>query len=184
MITSPAKTTAGSEAQLPARLDRASRRRLSIPPSTRGCARSSLLPSRPRKNEPNTARQDGEERIPEAGIRGASQQLELPSPAEGFDRLFLVRMDGKGGFTVEEWEFEKAGANPKTGQATKARCRRILTDTAGREKCAGDGWPGSGGSGAPVALRRVGHRGAKARKRHSQPATRARLWQPQRWQLF
>jgi predicted kinase len=52
------------------------------------------------------ARRSGDERIPEPGIRGASQQLELPSLKEGFDRLFFVRMDGQGGFAVEDWKDE------------------------------------------------------------------------------
>jgi hypothetical protein len=30
----------------------------------------------------------------------------LPSKAEGFDELWYVRMDGNGGFIVEEWNDE------------------------------------------------------------------------------
>jgi hypothetical protein len=33
-----------------------------------------------------------------AALRAASAKLELPSQDEGFDQLFLVRMDGKDGF--------------------------------------------------------------------------------------
>ena len=52
------------------------------------------------------ARRTRDECIPEAGICAASRQLELPSLAEGFDRLFFVRMDGQGGFCVEDWRHE------------------------------------------------------------------------------
>jgi hypothetical protein len=32
--------------------------------------------------------------------------LELPSLEEGFDKLYYVRVDGNGGFVVEEWKDE------------------------------------------------------------------------------
>ena len=46
------------------------------------------------------------ERIPEGGLRAACAKLELPARDEGFDELFFVKMDGKGGFTVEDWKDE------------------------------------------------------------------------------
>ena len=52
------------------------------------------------------AGREGDECIPEGGLRAASQQLALPSLAEGFDRLFFVRMDGRGSFAVEDWNHE------------------------------------------------------------------------------
>jgi hypothetical protein len=42
--------------------------------------------------------------VPEAGLTGASKRLELPSYSEGFDQLFSVRMDGQGGFAMEEFK--------------------------------------------------------------------------------
>ena len=44
------------------------------------------------------ARRNAAERVPGAGLRAASAKLEMPALDEGFDQLFLVRMDGKGGF--------------------------------------------------------------------------------------
>ena len=52
------------------------------------------------------ARRDPPERVPEAGLRAASKALQLPSKSEGFDQLFFVRMNGQGGFEVEEWKNE------------------------------------------------------------------------------
>ncbi len=42
------------------------------------------------------------ERIPEIAVRGAARRLELPSLAEGFDRLWYVRIED-GRFITEEW---------------------------------------------------------------------------------
>jgi ubiquinone/menaquinone biosynthesis C-methylase UbiE/predicted kinase len=50
------------------------------------------------------ARRDAPERVPEAGLRGASARLQPPSVSEGFDQLFSVRTNGQGGFAVEEME--------------------------------------------------------------------------------
>jgi len=46
-------------------------------------------------------------RTPVKGVLGISEQLERPSPTEGFDELWYVRMDGQGGFWVDQW-----GKNP------------------------------------------------------------------------
>jgi predicted kinase len=48
------------------------------------------------------ARRDAADRVPENGLTGASKRLEPPSHSEGFDQLLSVRMDGQGGFAVEE----------------------------------------------------------------------------------
>ena len=49
------------------------------------------------------AGRDGKARIPDKGIRGTRARLELPSPNEGFDALFYVRIAGEGEFTIEAW---------------------------------------------------------------------------------
>lgn len=52
--------------------------------------------------ERNRQRQ-GKGRIPDKGVSGVAARLELPTLGEGFDELWFVRMDGEGGFVVEEW---------------------------------------------------------------------------------
>jgi len=52
------------------------------------------------------ARRTPPERVPDAGLRSASATLQLPSRNEGFDQLSFVRMNGQGGFHVEEWKDE------------------------------------------------------------------------------
>lgn len=49
------------------------------------------------------AGREGKARIPDKGIRGTRARLELPSPSEGFDELFFVRITGPGEFTVDAW---------------------------------------------------------------------------------
>jgi len=49
---------------------------------------------------------EGRARIADKGVMGAAGRLELPALAEGFDELWYVRMDGMGGFCVEEWKNE------------------------------------------------------------------------------
>jgi predicted kinase len=46
------------------------------------------------------------DRVPQVAIYATSKRLELPSRAEGFDELFMVRMAEPNGFTVEEWKDE------------------------------------------------------------------------------
>lgn len=53
----------------------------------------------------NASRPQGR-RVPEKGIRGAHARLELPARDEGFDELYYVKFDGRGGFAVEEWRDE------------------------------------------------------------------------------
>ncbi len=48
----------------------------------------------------------GKERIPVPGIRRAYYRLQIPSPKEGFDKLYYVKIDPHGSFIVEEWRDE------------------------------------------------------------------------------
>ncbi len=41
--------------------------------------------------------------IPIAGVQAAYRKLQVPSLAEGFDKLFYVRIDPQGQFVVEAW---------------------------------------------------------------------------------
>jgi predicted kinase len=52
------------------------------------------------------ARRGSSEQVPEGGLRAASAKLELPDRDEGFDELFYVKMDGRGGFIIEDWKNE------------------------------------------------------------------------------
>jgi len=47
----------------------------------------------------------GKERIPDVGLKGTFNKLELPNYSERFDKLYYVTMD-KEGFKVEEWKNE------------------------------------------------------------------------------
>lgn len=49
------------------------------------------------------AMREGKECIPEVGLRGTYNKLELPEYSEGFDKLYHVAMTN-GGFTVKEWK--------------------------------------------------------------------------------
>ena len=46
----------------------------------------------------------GKQVVPAKAIFGTAGRLELPSLEEGFDKLYYVRVDGNGGFVVEEWQ--------------------------------------------------------------------------------
>lgn len=46
------------------------------------------------------------ERVPEKGIRGTFNKLQMPSLDEGFDRLFYVKINEASAFVVEEWADE------------------------------------------------------------------------------
>lgn len=48
----------------------------------------------------------GKERVPDVGILATAKKLERPEMAEGFDRLFVVRMREGGGFDIEDWNDE------------------------------------------------------------------------------
>ena len=49
---------------------------------------------------------EGKARIPDKGVTGMAGRLELQTIDEGFDELWYVRMDGNGGFIIEEWNDE------------------------------------------------------------------------------
>ncbi len=55
----------------------------------------------------NAQREKGA-RIPVPGIRATRAKLQLPSLAEGFDRLYYVRIVQEGKFEVEEWRSDEA----------------------------------------------------------------------------
>ena len=48
----------------------------------------------------------GPARIPDVGVLGTYNKLELPQRGEGFDALYYVRIDPSGKFQVEEWADE------------------------------------------------------------------------------
>jgi hypothetical protein len=60
------------------------------------------LPAAIKRNE----RRTGKARIPVKGILGTHKKLELPSYAEGFDRLFYVETNEADEFVVKEWRDE------------------------------------------------------------------------------
>ena len=60
------------------------------------------LPTAIKRNEQRT----GKARIPMKGILGTHKKLELPSYAEGFDRLFYVETNEADEFVVKEWRDE------------------------------------------------------------------------------
>lgn len=47
----------------------------------------------------------GKERIPDIGLKGTFNKLELPKMSEGFDKLYYVSME-KDGFKIAEWNDE------------------------------------------------------------------------------
>ena len=54
--------------------------------------------------ERNALRQ-GKERIPDVGLKGTYNKLQLPEYSEGFDRLYYVKMKDNE-FILEEWKDE------------------------------------------------------------------------------
>lgn len=46
-----------------------------------------------------------EQRVPVVGVLGTYRRLQVPSPEEGFDALFFIRLS-QDGFVVEEWQRE------------------------------------------------------------------------------
>lgn len=48
-------------------------------------------------------RRTGKRKIPEVGIRAAHNKLQIPSLHEGFDKLYSVKIDPSGSFTLEAW---------------------------------------------------------------------------------
>jgi hypothetical protein len=52
------------------------------------------------RNEARPAQQQ----VPAVGILGTRKKLQLPSMAEGFDRLWYVRIASDGNFLTQEWQ--------------------------------------------------------------------------------
>ena len=52
------------------------------------------------------AERDARERVPVKGIFGTAKRLQAPSLAEGFDALYVVRIETSGRFMVKEWADE------------------------------------------------------------------------------
>jgi predicted kinase len=50
---------------------------------------------------------EGRERVPDVAIYATAKKLVSPTLAEGFDRLYTVRIGEDGGFDVEEWSGER-----------------------------------------------------------------------------
>jgi len=46
------------------------------------------------------------QRIPDKGILATYHRLQIPTLSEGFDRLYYVKIDLQGFFSVEEWQDE------------------------------------------------------------------------------
>ena len=46
----------------------------------------------------------GKQAVPLKAMLGTAGRLELPSLEEGFDKLYYVKVDGDGGFVIEEWK--------------------------------------------------------------------------------
>lgn len=49
---------------------------------------------------------EGAARVPDKGLLGTYRRLQVPSPAEGFDALYYVRIGEAGEFIVEDWADE------------------------------------------------------------------------------
>lgn len=63
------------------------------------------LPAEPADALRRNRSREGRERVPDVAIFAARKRLEPPSPDEGFDRLFVVRLDeGQGRFEVEPYQ--------------------------------------------------------------------------------
>ena len=55
-----------------------------------------------RESIQRNAQRAGKARIPVFGIHGTHSKLEAPSPDEGFDEIYVVRIRPNGGFDVEK----------------------------------------------------------------------------------
>jgi predicted kinase len=66
-----------------------------------------FAPDLPASLERNAARA-GKMRVPDVGLRATFKRLTRPRAGDGFDRVYLVRFDGAGGFDVTELD-DRAG---------------------------------------------------------------------------
>ncbi|MEU9560076.1 ATP-binding protein [Streptomyces fumanus] len=62
----------------------------------------------------------GRDRVPEIGVRATLRRLRRPAPADGFDAVYEVAFDGRGGFTVREVLSVGPDAGPGAGPASGA----------------------------------------------------------------
>jgi predicted kinase len=58
------------------------------------------FPSNLTATQQRNAIREGRARVPDIGLYATLKQLRPPTQADGFDRLYLVRFDGAGGFDV------------------------------------------------------------------------------------
>lgn len=61
-----------------------------------------LFETTPRAAIGRNSRRVGKQQIPVGGLLGTFKRLQRPSPSEGFDRLYRVRIDPEGAFLVDE----------------------------------------------------------------------------------
>ncbi|CAM5594323.1 ATP-binding protein [Streptomyces fumanus] len=57
----------------------------------------------------------GRDRVPETGVRATLSRLRRPTPADGFDAVYEVTFDGRGGFAVREALTAGPDAGPPAG---------------------------------------------------------------------
>jgi predicted kinase len=62
------------------------------------------FPPDPSVSLARNAQREGRKRVPNVGLFSTLKRLTRPSYDEGFDELYTVRQDGRGGFTVERQE--------------------------------------------------------------------------------
>jgi predicted kinase len=56
---------------------------------------------------------EGKARVPDVALYATRKRLCPPSPAEGFDSLYHVRLLGEGRFEVRDWSEEAPGDEPR-----------------------------------------------------------------------
>ncbi|MFI8192314.1 AAA family ATPase [Streptomyces sp. NPDC085946] len=86
----------------------------------------------------NAAR-TGRARVPEVGVRATHGRLRRPTPAHGFDTVFVVRFDGRGGFEVRREDGLGGLGGLGSGPGGRDDARRV----------GGYGVPPEGGYGIP-----------------------------------
>ncbi|MFD3534755.1 AAA family ATPase [Streptomyces sp. NPDC058664] len=93
----------------------------------------------------NATRQ-GRERVPDVGILATFTRLRRPTPGDGFDAVYEVRFDGRGGFLVrpdtdvreaKENRHRTAAAATGPEPAVPSRSPRRGQDTAAAVRCPG-----------------------------------------------
>jgi predicted kinase len=64
------------------------------------------FPSRVEDCQRRNEQRPAEQQVPLRGILGTAGRMEVPSPEEGFDELYYVRIDEASAFVVEGWQDE------------------------------------------------------------------------------